>query len=157
VRGRIRDCYGRDSVVIYPPADTAFYTPDPTARRDDFYLAVSALAPYKRIDLAIEACRKSGRRLKVIGSGQDAARLKALSGNGIELLGWQTDETIRDQLRQCKALLFPGEEDYGIVPVEAMACGTPVIAFARGGATETVSPDAGRLFAEQTPECLIEA
>jgi glycosyltransferase involved in cell wall biosynthesis len=162
VRDRIRECYGRDSVVIYPPVDTEFYTPAPVPR-EDFYLVVSALAPYKRFDLAIEACRKLGKKLVVIGSGQDAAKLRATAGPGIEFLGWQPDEVIRDHLRRAKALLFPGEEDFGIVPLEAQACGCPVIAFGRGGATETVRPlgdgpdPTGVLFEEQTTESLAGA
>jgi len=164
VQARIRECYGRDSVVIHPPADTEYYTPAPVPR-EGFYLVVSALAPYKRIDLAAAACARLGRPLVVIGSGQDAARLAGLAGPDVRLLGWQSDEVIRDHLRRCKALLFPGEEDFGIVPVEAMACGTPVIALGKGGATETVVPtDAaggvpptGVWFAEQSVECLAEA
>jgi glycosyltransferase involved in cell wall biosynthesis len=162
VQARIRECYDRDSVVIYPPVDTDFYTPAPVPR-EDFYLVVSALAPYKRFDLAIEACRRSGKRLIVIGSGQDAAKLKATAGSGIEFLGWQSDEVIRDHLRRAKALLFPGEEDFGIVPLEAQACGCPVIAFGRGGATETVralgdaSDPTGVLFEEQSAESLSAA
>ena len=163
VQARIRESYDRDSVVIYPPADTEYYTPAPV-RREEFYLVVSALAPYKRIDLAAAACARLGRRLVVIGSGQDADRLRSLAGPDVQLLGWQPDEVIRDHLRRCKALLFPGEEDYGIVPVEAMACGTPVIAFGRGGATETVVPwnqgnsaPTGIWFEDQTPESLAEA
>lgn len=162
VQDRIRECYGRDSVVIYPPVDTEFYTPS-AVPREDFFLVVSALAPYKRFDLAIEACRKLGKKLVVIGSGQDAAKLRATAGPGIEFLGWQPDEVIRDHLRRAKALLFPGEEDFGIVPLEAQACGCPVIAFGRGGATETVralgdGPDpTGVLFDEQTVESLAEA
>ena len=93
---------------------------------------VSAFAPYKRIDLAIEACKRLSRRLVVIGTGQDAARLQALAGPETVFLGWQSDEAIRDHLRRCRALLFPGEEDFGIVPVEAKACGTPVIALGNG-------------------------
>jgi glycosyltransferase involved in cell wall biosynthesis len=137
VRERIRDCYGRESTVIYPPVDTDFYYPDGGLRGDD-YLVVSAFAPYKRLDLAIEACTRLGRRLIVIGDGQDAARLRALAGPTVAFLGWQSDAIIRDHLRRCRALLFPGEEDFGIVPVEANACGTPVIAYGRGGATETI-------------------
>lgn len=161
VQDRIRDCYGRASRVIYPPVDTDFYTPAATPR-DDFYLVVSALAPYKRFDLAIAACRRLGKKLLIIGSGQQAKQLQAQAGPGIVFLGWQSDESIRDHLRRARALLFPGEEDFGIVPLEAQACGCPVIAFGRGGATETVRPlggaePTGILFEEQTPESLIAA
>ena len=162
VRSRIAECYGRDSTVIYPPVDTAFYTPT-FERREDYYLVVSAFAPYKRIDLAIAACRELKRKLVIIGSGQDAKRLAASADADIEFLGWQPDEVIRDHLRRCRALLFPGEEDFGIVPVEAQSCGTPVIAFGRGGATETVIAPVGRrdptglLFREQTAACLAES
>ena len=162
IRKRIADSYGRESVVIYPPVDTDFYTPDPAVRREDFYLVISAFAPYKRVDLAVEACNRLRRRLVVIGSGQDADRLKSLAGPTVAFLGWQKDEVLRDHLRRCRALLFPGEEDFGIVPVEANACGTPVVAFARGGATETVVPldrpnPTGAWFAEQTVESLVAA
>ena len=164
VQARIRECYGRDSSVVYPPVDTDFYTPGPV-RRDNFYLVVSAFAPYKRLDLAVTACAKLGRPLVVIGAGQDQARLRRLAGPDVRFLGWQSDEVIRDHFRRCRALLFPGEEDFGIVPVEAMAAGAPVIALARGGATETVVPlDArngraptGTWFPEQTADSLAEA
>jgi len=155
IQQRIRDCYDRDSIVIYPPVDTTFYTPAAISR-EDFYLVVSALAPYKRIDLAIDACRRLGKRLAIIGTGQDAARLRAMAPE-VEWLGWQSDEVIRSYLRRCAALLFPGEEDFGIVPVEAQACGAPVLAFGRGGATETVLDGVtGLFFAEQTADALIE-
>jgi len=161
VRQRIRDCYDRDAVVIHPPADTHFYCPADVVR-ENYYLILSAFAPYKRLDLAIEACKKLGRKLVVIGSGQDESKLRALADANIEFLGWQPDEVLRDHLRRCAALLFPGEEDFGIVPVEAQACGTPVIAFGKGGATETVvpwpRPDAtGMWFDEQTIDCLASA
>jgi glycosyltransferase involved in cell wall biosynthesis len=161
VRQRIRDCYDRDAVVINPPADTSFYCPADVVR-EDYYLILSAFAPYKRLDLAIDACKKLGRQLVVIGSGQDEKKLKRLADDRIQFLGWQPDEVLRDHLRRCAALLFPGEEDFGIVPVEAQACGTPVIAFGKGGATETVlpwpRPDAtGMWFDEQTPDCLAAA
>ncbi|MFO0843711.1 MAG: glycosyltransferase [Gemmataceae bacterium] len=161
IQARIRECYGRDSAVIYPPVDTDFYTPAPGPRQD-YYLVVSALAPYKRLDLAVEACARLRRRLVVIGCGQDAARLKTRAGGDVHFLGWQPDEVIRDHLRSCRALLFPGEEDFGIVPVEAMACGTPVIAYGRGGCAETVVPlgrprPTGVWFDEQTVEGLGEA
>src|SRR5439155_13359099 len=124
---------------------------------------LSAFAPYKRLDLALEACRRMGRKLVVIGSGQDEKKLRRLAGRDTHFLGWQSDEAVRDHLRRCRALLFPGEEDFGIVPVEAQACGAPVIALGRGGATETVIPlDAsqvptGAWFLEQTAEGLIDA
>ena len=137
VRQRIAECYGRDSVVIYPPVDTDFYCPAPVPRADH-YLIVSAFAPYKRLDLAIDVCNRLRRPLVIIGTGQDEARLRSLAGPTVAFLGWQSDEVIRDQLRRCKALLFPGEEDFGIVPLEAHACGAPVIALGKGGATETV-------------------
>ncbi|MFM8270796.1 MAG: glycosyltransferase [Gemmata sp.] len=162
VRDRIRDCYDRAADVIYPPVDTDFYTPN-DAPREDFYLVVSALAPYKRFDLAIEACRKLGKRLVVIGSGQHLAKLKALGSAGVSFLGWQPDEVIRDHLRRAKALLFPGEEDFGIVPLEAQACGCPVIGFARGGLLETVRPlgpgnePTGVFFTEQTVDAATSA
>jgi len=162
IQKRIQECYGRSSVIIYPPVDTDFYQPDPNVAREDFYLVLSAFAPYKRVDLAIEACNRLRKRLVIIGSGQDAARLKALAGPTVTFLGWRPDEVLRDHLRRCRALIFPGEEDFGIVPVEANACGTPVIAFARGGATETVVPLAGESptgewFEEQTVDSLIMA
>lgn len=162
VRQRIRECYGRDSVVIHPPVDTDFYTPA-AVPREEFYLIVSAFAPYKRFDLAVEACTRLNRRLIVIGTGQDEARLKALAGPTVQFLGWQSDESIRDHYRRANALLFPAEEDFGIVPVEAQACGCPVIAFGRGGAIETVRPLAnsdqptGVFFEDQTVDAVIAA
>ena len=167
VQERIAECYGRSSTVIYPPVDTDFYFPDPSPR-EDYYLTVSAFAPYKRLDLAIEACRRLGRPLVLIGKGQDERRLRALAGQDVRFLGWQSDSVIREHYRCCRALLFPGEEDFGIVPVEAQACGTPIIALGRGGATETTVPLQNQWraspglptavwFEEQTPECLTEA
>ncbi|HVX12090.1 MAG TPA: glycosyltransferase [Pirellulales bacterium] len=159
---RISDCYARPSTVIYPPVDTHFYTPAPV-RREDFYLCLSALVPYKKTELALAACRRLGRPLVVIGTGPELRRLRSLAGPRTRLLGWQPDEVIRDHLRRCRALLFPGQEDFGIVPVEAQACGAPVIAYARGGATETVvaashdEPGTGVFFHEQTAESLVDA
>src|SRR5579871_3643451 len=162
VQSRIKECYGRESVVICPPVDTDFYTPA-AVPREDFYLVVSALAPYKRFDLAVKACESLGRQLVVIGSGQDAAKLRAAAGPTTRFLGWQPDGVIRDHLRRAKALLFPGEEDFGIVPLEAQACGCPVLAFGRGGATETVrglgeaADPTGVFFPEQTAGAVIDA
>lgn len=158
VRDRIGRYYGRESRVIQPPVDADFYTPDPNPRpRGDDYLCVSALVPYKRVDQAITACSILGRPLTVIGEGPDLSRLKRQAGPNVRFLGWQPDEVIRDHYRRCKALLFPGEEDFGIVPVEALACGAPVIALGRGGAAETVDAGVGRTYSEPTPEGLIDA
>lgn len=158
VRERITRYYGRESQVIQPPVDADFYTPDAVStRRGDGYLCVSALVPYKRIDQAITACSIMGRPLTVIGEGPELARLKRTAGPTIKFLGWQPDEVVRDHYRRCKALLFPGEEDFGIVPVEALACGAPVIALARGGVAETVDYRVGRTYTEPTPEGLMDA
>ena len=159
VAERIRECYGRTSRVIYPPVDTAFYTPG-SGPREDFYLCVSALVPYKRIDLAVEACKRLGRRLVVIGSGPQRRPLSRLAGSNVKLLGWQSDEVVRDYFRRARAVLFPAHEDFGIVPLEAQACGTPVIAYGRGGATETViegRPGTGLFFRPQTADALARA
>jgi glycosyltransferase involved in cell wall biosynthesis len=174
VRKRVQKFYGRDAAVIYPPADLDFYAPDPAdagrsgsgaaghgsgpAPREDFYLLVSALVPYKRPDLAVEACGRLGKRLVVIGSGPELDRLKAMAGPNVTFLGWASNEDIRDHYRRCRALIFPGEEDYGIVPVEVQGCGAPVIAYGVGGALETVADGvSGLFFDRQTPEALIDA
>ena len=163
VARRIRRCYGREADVIHPPVDVArFDVADESP--GEFYLVVSALAPYKRIDLAITAAGRLGRRLLVVGTGPEERRLRALAGPGVEFLGWRSDAEIASLYRRCRAVLFPGEEDFGIVPLEAMAAGRPVIALAAGGALETVV-DLGRdddaptgvLFEAQTAEALAEA
>jgi glycosyltransferase involved in cell wall biosynthesis len=153
IRGRIKRCYDRESVVIEPPVDTAFYTPKQIERIGP-YLCVSALVPYKRIDSAIRVCTATNRLLTIIGAGPDRERLERLAGPSVTFLGWQSDEVIREHYRSCRALLFPGEEDFGIVPAEAMACGAPVIALGRGGAAETVDARAGVLYNEPTDEAL---
>ena len=156
VRERISRCYGRESRVIYPPVDTEFYTPD-NRQRTESYLCVSAMVPYKRTEQAITACSILGRKLTVIGEGSERARLERIAGPGVKFLGWQPDEVIRDYYRSCKALLFPGEEDFGIVPVEAMACGAPVIGLGRGGLLETVDKYSGKTYTAPTAEGLMEA
>jgi glycosyltransferase involved in cell wall biosynthesis len=158
IRQRIAVCYHRDSVVIPPPVDTEFYNPAPPVKpREDFYLVVSALVPYKRIDQAVSACSRLGRSLIVIGAGPERQRLQAMAGPTVWFLGWQPDEVIRDHYRRCRALLFPGEEDFGIVPVEALACGAPVIALRRGGAAETVDDSMGRLYHEPSAAAVMAA
>ncbi len=158
VRDRIARSYGRESVVIQPPVETGYYTPgEGCALREEYYLCVSALVGYKRIDHAVRACSSLGRRLVVIGEGPERERLRRLAGPTVQFLGWQPDEVIRQHYRRCRALLFPGEEDFGIVPIEALACGAPVIALGRGGVAETVDERVGRLYAEPGVEGLQQA
>jgi glycosyltransferase involved in cell wall biosynthesis len=163
VAKRIKRHYNRDSVVIHPPVDTGRFAP--AAQVEDYYLVVSALVPYKRVDLAVEACGALGRRLKVVGIGPEEERLKDLAGPKVEFLGWQPQSALPGLYARAKAMIFPGEEDFGITPVESMAAGRPVVAFGRGGALETVvGPDdehgraqTGRFFYEQEQEALIAA
>ena len=157
VRKRIEQFYGREADVVYPPVDTGFYTPDGSVAREDFDLVVSALVPYKRVDLAVRAYTRSGRRLVVVGTGTEYEKLKALAGPSVTFRGWQSNEDIRDLYRRCRFLVFPGEEDFGIVPLEAMACGAPVLAFRRGGATETVAEGVSGLFFDQQTEDALNA
>jgi glycosyltransferase involved in cell wall biosynthesis len=155
IKQRISAFYGRDAAVIYPPVETKKFS---LSRRDDnFYLAVSALVPYKRIDIAISAFNQLGKKLVIVGSGNEERHLKKLGGKNIEFLGWVEDEGLRDYYERCRALVFPGEEDFGIVPLEAQACGKPVIAYAKGGVLETVTKDTGVFFSTQTPRALMEA
>jgi len=157
VQRRIRDFYGRPSDIVYPPADTETFTPDGRAP-GDYDLVVSALVPYKRVDLAVAAYSRLRRPLKIVGVGTESERLRAAAAPNVEFLGWQPDETILDLYRGCRALVFPGEEDFGIVPVEAQCCGRPVIAYGKGGALETVEASiSGVFFQEQTEEALMDA
>ena len=159
VQDRIRSAYGREADVVYPPVNTEFYTPAPAeTARPPFDLIVSALVPYKRLDLAIAAYNQLGFPLKIVGSGTERDKLQAGAGKNIEFLGWQPDGVIRDLYRGCRLLVFPGEEDFGIVPVEAQACGKPVVAFNRGGVTESIiANQTGTFFDEPTTASMIAA
>ena len=137
IHERVRRHYGRESAIIYPPVDTEFYHPL-NLPREDFYLWVGALAPYKRIDLVLDAFRGGERRVVVIGEGQDLKAARRAAPPNVSFLGRQPDAVLREHYARCRALLFPGEEDFGIVPLEAQACGCPVIAYGTGGALETV-------------------
>lgn len=156
VQERIRRIYRRESVVIHPPVDTTYFTPDPGTKVGDYYLIVSRLIPYKRIDLAVEAFRHlPNEKLVVVGEGRDLETLRAHASANVTFLGHQERARIRELLRGCKAFLFPGLEDFGIAPVEAMSVGRPVIAFGGGGALDTVVPGVtGEHFAEQTAQSL---
>ena len=157
VAGRIGRYYNRVASVVYPPVDTDFFTPE-TARPRTHYLIVSALVPYKRVELAIEACRLADRPLVVAGDGPDRVRLERTAGGTVSFVGSRSNEEIRDLYRSAKAVLLPGEEDFGIVPVEAQACGTPVIALGRCGALETVQHGTtGLLVDEASPEAFARA
>jgi glycosyltransferase involved in cell wall biosynthesis len=137
VAARIRRYYNRQATIVYPPVDTVFYHPADTTPASHF-LIVSALVPYKRIELAMLACERAGAGLRIVGDGPDRRRLEERAGPQVEFLGRCSDEQIRDEYRRALAVILPGEEDFGIVPVEAQACGRPVVALARGGALETV-------------------
>ena len=139
VAGRIRRYYNRGSTVVYPPVDTEYFRPEVPSPSVPGALVVSALVPYKRIDLAIDACRQASVPLRIVGRGPEETRLRRLAaGADVEFLGWRSDDEIRALYRAASAVLLPGTEDFGIVPVEAQACGTPVVALASGGACETV-------------------
>jgi glycosyltransferase involved in cell wall biosynthesis len=159
VAERIRQYYGRPADVIHPPVSLDQFI---LSQGDDgYYLIVSALVPYKRVDLAIEVFNRSGERLLVVGTGPERNRLESNAASNIEFLGWQPDHELARLYSRCRALIFPGIEDFGIVPLEAMASGKPVIAFGEGGALETVVDDlqnpTGVFFREQTPDALLEA
>ncbi len=157
VAGRIARYYNRPALVLHPPVDTAFFTPGRGAG-DPYFLVVSALVPYKRLETAIDAAVRLAVRLRVVGTGPDLARLKARAGATVEFLGALDDEALRDAYRGAQAVLLPGVEDFGIVPIEAMACGRPVIAHGAGGAAETVVPGVtGVLVDEAGPDAFAGA
>lgn len=166
VASRIRKYYRREAEVIYPPVDVT--AAQLSGHIADYYLVVGQLVNYKRVDLAIEACNQLGRPLRIVGVGEEYSRLRRMAGKTVSFLGALSDEEVRNQCAQCRALLFPGEEDFGIVPVEAQAACLPVIAFGKGGARETVigadrdgiaTPErsTGMFFGEQRVGSLVEA
>jgi glycosyltransferase involved in cell wall biosynthesis len=171
VAARIRRCYGREADVVYPGIDDYYIQQQPLPTHqayDDFYLIVSALVPYKRVDLAVQAfAADRTRKLVIIGKGPDEAKLKKLAGAALDktitFLGWQPDSEVRTRFSNCRALLFPGEEDFGLVPLEVQACGRPAIAYAAGGALETILPlgstphPTGAFFQQPTVESLAAA
>jgi glycosyltransferase involved in cell wall biosynthesis len=140
IQEKIKRLYNRESTVVTPPVNTSFFKPV-NELREDYFLLVGALSPYKRTDLAVEAFNKLGYPLKIIGVGPEFASLRRKASSNIEFLGWISDEDVCSHYAHCRALIFPGEEDFGIVPLEAQAMGCPVIALGRGGALETVIPD----------------
>jgi len=166
VKNRIKKFYRREAEVIYPPVDTKRFRLQ--ENKEDYFLIISSFAPYKRIDLAIEAFSRLGYPLKIIGSGPEEKRLRSMARSNVEFLGWVPDEAVADCYSECRALIFPGEEDFGIVPLEAMACGKPVIAYGRGGVLETIisydregkaegEASTGLFFYEQNADSMIDA
>jgi glycosyltransferase involved in cell wall biosynthesis len=165
VKNRVKKFYRREADIIHPPVDIRrFRIGD---RSENIFLIVSSFVPYKRIDLAIETFNQLGYPLKIIGTGPEERRLRAIAKSNIDFLGWQPDEVIADCYSKCRALIFPGEEDFGIVPLEAMACGKPVIAYGRGGVLETIisynqrssakgDAPTGLFFYEQNVDSLID-
>ncbi len=158
IQERIRQYYDRESVIIYPPVETDRFQPAPADEVEDYYLVVSRLIPYKRIDLAVQAATRLNLPLKVGGRGRDMERLQAMAGPTVEFLGYVADDELPGLMARCKAFIFPGLEDFGITPVQAQAAGRPVIAYAGGGALDTVVPGrTGEFFPELTVDSLADA
>jgi glycosyltransferase involved in cell wall biosynthesis len=158
VADRIRRAYGRDADIVYPPVDLAHWTPGPATVPGPFDLLVSALVPYKHVDLAVRTYSRTGQHLKVVGTGTEWQALRNIAAPNVEFLGWQADAAIRELYRSCRLLVFPGEEDFGLVPLEAQASGKPVVAYRAGGALETVVDGrTGVFFDRQDEQSLAEA
>ena len=155
IQERIQTYYNRESTIIFPPVDTSRFQPVPQSQVEDYFLIVSRLIPYKRIDLAVQAATKLGLPLKIGGKGRDMERLQAMAGDTIEFLGYVPDEDLPDLMAKAKAFIFPGLEDFGITPVQAEAAGRPVIAYKGGGALDTIIEGiTGEYFTEQTVDSL---
>lgn len=158
VAARLQRYYHRESSIIYPPVNTRDFSPVSAAEVGDYYLMVGELVRYKRPDIAVDAFNRLNKKLVIIGKGEMLAEIAEKAGPSVTILGSQPFEVLKHHYARCKALVFPGEEDFGIVPVETMASGRPVIAYGRGGATETVqSGKTGLFFESQSVEALIEA
>lgn len=154
---RIKKAYGRQSTLIYPPVDTDAFALHP--EKDDFYFTASRMVPYKHIDMIAEAFSKMpDKKLVVIGDGPDFRKIKAKAGANVTMMGYQPFDVMRDHMQRAKAFVFAAEEDFGIIPIEAQACGTPVIAYGKGGALETViENETGLFFYEQSSEAIVKA
>jgi glycosyltransferase involved in cell wall biosynthesis len=158
IQRRVKNTYNRDSVVINPPVRCNLFNISETD--GDYYFVVSRFVPYKRFDLAVQACKELGRKLVIIGDGPEREKMEKIADGdpNIIFMGRQPDDVLKKYMSECKALLFPGLEDFGIVPVETMACGRPVIAYGKGGVLDTViDGKTGIFFNEQTAESLKEA
>jgi glycosyltransferase involved in cell wall biosynthesis len=138
VASRVEMWWRKEAEVVHPPVDVSWYQPDPSVPREDFFLFAGRLVPYKRPEVAVAAAQRAGVRLVVAGAGRSSTTLRRIAGPGVTLLGKVSDEVLRDLYRRCQALVFPGEEDFGIVPVEAQACGAPVVALRAGGILDSV-------------------
>lgn len=153
IQRRIKKYYQRESDVIHPPVEVDRFTV--SDQSEDFFLIVSQLSPYKRVDLAVQLFNKLGKRLIVVGTGPQERFLREIAAPNVEILGFKDDSVVNEYMQYCRAVIFPGEDDFGIVPIEAMACGKPVLAFGSGGALETVIPGVtGELFYEPTVDSL---
>lgn len=154
----IRRCYGRDAMIVHPPVRTDFFTPSPSVRRENFWLVAGALEPYKRVDLAIAAAHAAKKKLVVVGTGSQDAALRQQAGGSVDFVGRATDEQLRDLFRRAELLIFPPVEDFGIVAVEAQACGLPVVARRAGGALDSVIPGiTGAFFEDEDPAAICRA
>lgn len=158
VRNRIKKYYGKDAEIIHPPVDTGFFLPDSSKRQEEYFLVVSRLRPYKRIDLAIKAFNELKLPLVIIGDGSNRSELYAMAERNVQFLGSVDDKTLLSYYQRCRAVIFPQTEDFGIVPLEAQSCGKPVIAYRSGGAKETViDGKTGVFFDKQSAESLKDA
>jgi glycosyltransferase involved in cell wall biosynthesis len=155
IRQKIRKFYDREAGVVYPPVDLSRFRPGQP--KEDYYLMVGAIVPNKRVDLAVETFNRLGLRLKIAGCGWDESYCRRIAGPNVEFLGYVDDALLVDLYQRARAFVFPGVDDFGITPLEAQACGTPVVAFARGGALETVTECSGIFFGEPTVDGLAEA